>query len=313
MDQKNKKMNEYIEDSRNLINVTIKDKSYDSQFKDMCVLTSAIMMSYYKKKDVDVFPKLFSLFENTNFVLTHEKLSSLLDENYLGMSNEKIVNMKIPSLLLRSVKDRRLFAKLDAQGLKTEIYLSDCNVKNDLEYFISFVHEVNHQLNALSNPMFIKNGEFFLRQGLEAFDIYTAEKKASSLEEGINVLQTSEIVREVFPFSKDKIEDTGVRNLVSSLQQYKDQNVQLGYQKILPFVKELYQDDYFQYCAFEERLLGKVGLLEYEFDYYLFPGAYQILWKNLNTHLTTNQKEIYLQTKQSTNTIVKTYLKKRGK
>ncbi len=158
------------------------------------------------------------------------------------------------------------------------IYVED-DGNVDLDDLIrSVVHQVNHVVNSINNPVVATLGSngygLSSRMGLsyERFNGRTSEGYA--LEESINKLQTDEIVDEILGYSYFELEDSALKTIIDEAVSLSSKKEGVVHDELTEIIRPLYENRNFNDVLVNNRVSGLLKAIEREFDSKTSEGAY---------------------------------------
>ncbi|MBE6157251.1 MAG: hypothetical protein E7160_00430 [Firmicutes bacterium] len=273
-------INKLIEYSKKLYNST-KNNNYNPTIQNMMILSVAAMIYYYGIDNIDAIYNAF----NTRIIIGNK--NDIIKE----LEKNKILKTKIK----KGIKNRTCKGLCDFKceyinknnfgfyKVQPSIYVVN---SWNIDYFTLteyIVHELNHVVNTYNRNILIKNNSYYLRSGLQLDNINSSEIKNKNIDEGINVLQTAEIMNIIRKFSKYKVKDKEISELLKRIKYFQFiKRRGIGYEYTSDIVKELYKDGYFKLISDESRIKGNIEELVDYFDNKTYNGAFNELSKQLD-------------------------------
>ncbi len=159
-----------------------------------------------------------------------------------------------------------------------------------LEELEKFIHEMHHTIKGYNNPIIYENDftKVRLRTGiLEKNFVLSYEKdiKNEYTEEGINQLQTENLMYRIITYCNLDIKNDFARRYLNTLKEelidYKPPITYIGVKDIL---KNVYYDRKFR-CEYDkDSIIGNIDDIYDNFDYYAGDGSFNELSKSIDDY-----------------------------
>ena len=270
--------NDLLNYSKVLVDQINKSKKCPQELKVLQYVIFAGMISYYGFEYVDT---IFKAFAAPNFYYTNSSLNEIMKSNNIfDPSVEKsIKNGDVEAfVLLRFGKNG-----LGKLYVNRDIYIIDgVDTKPD-ELVEKVIHEINHVVNSINNPICIKSGNEVVRSGLSVIGIVDSLRSYNMLEESVNVLQSAEIMEHILAFTQCDIKDSEIKRLLDKIKYaFGSKREGLGYEAIVPAVRPLYLNPEFKKVVKRQRMVGRIVPIKANFERKVGEGSYNEFCKTLD-------------------------------
>ncbi len=270
-------VNNLFQYSKSMIDNIASKKCKQNAFLVEQYLIFAGMLAYYGFEHID---EIYKAFQNTGFV------DNLGDVSYF--INDLDENCKCPTFCQVNIKSRGRQYFID----RNIHYFSRQNSDDSYSKFMErLVHEVNHCVNSSINPICKRDTKLLYRIGLSLASISNDDVESLALEEGINTLQTAEIMKCIVRFSQYNIDDPAISEALEKLKHVKVRDLGLGYEIITPMLSPLYQNKNFYHLVREGRITGSIKEVREDFDSHVGEGAYFEFSKAVDYSLIRNHNK----------------------
>lgn len=248
-------------------NTVIKKYSYnDELFSFYVVGLYALLCKYKKYSDIVV-----DSFLKTDIYFEHDSVMNILKKYHKSPDNIDEIKKEegmFESFAVSSLGHEFIFDKNSNKVIhifNRPYIAANINKITKEKLLNSFCHEFGHIIKGQINGFSVSNNgsnevEFYFRTGL-AFDFYYLEdgdicysRQSGILDEVINVLQTTEALQEVRSL-KEFVNDPKILNFISSLN-IEDLEKDIGYEKVVGFFKELWNNSRFRDTVSEDVIIG---------------------------------------------------------
>ena len=298
--------NDLLNYSKFLVDQINKSKYCPQELRVLQYVIFAGMISYYGFEYVDTIYKAFA---DPNFYYTNSSLSEIMESNNIfdPSVENSIKNGDVGAfVLLRFGKNG-----LGKLYVNRDIYIIYTNDSNPDELLEKVVHEVNHVINSINNPICIKGGNEAVRSGLSIIGLVDAERSYNMLEESVNVLQSAEIVEHILAFTQCDVKNAEIKRLLDKIKYaYGSKREGLGYENVVPLIRPLYLNSEFNKVVKRQRMVGRIVPIKEHFERKVGDGSYNEFCKTLDElEVSSNSfwKSAFLDSK------VKTYINRYNK
>lgn len=264
-------VNYILDYSKMIIDDINKDKVCPAELKEIQYLIFAGMLSYYGFEEIETIQKAF---RTSNFFYTNQSF-----ENYAETHN--IRSPRVSEMMKRG--EVGAFVQYKADKFMGRYYIGrDVYILNkpgeapDI-FLEKAIHEVNHVVNSINNPICLRKGRKALRIGLYISDLELGDKEMMGVtaEEDFNVLQSAEIMEHILEFSQYHINDPGIRRALQKIKYaYGKSREGIGYAISAPVFKQLYENPHFKYTVKRNRMAGLIKPIRLDFEERLGEGSY---------------------------------------
>ena len=262
-------VNYIISYAKTLVDHINDGKNVPRQLKSIQYVVFAGMIAHYGFDYVDTIYKAFS---SSNFVYTKDSFEDITK------------NISLPGIKNRNITQVGSFVMLGAKEnfggnvqINRTIYITDNDEHESFDRFLEkVVHEINHVVNSVNNPIVMYRGTKSFRIGMSVSEIGGERGFGRILEESVNVLQTADIMKEILSFSRFKVLDPGVGYVLCRIRTAaKYPRVEgYGYELTTPIVKDLYSNKKFKNLVVGCRLNGLINPIRVDFDSKVGEGCY---------------------------------------
>ena len=262
-------VNYIISYAKTLVDHINDGKNVPRQLKSIQYVVFAGMIAHYGFDYVDTIYKAFS---SSNFVYTKDSFEDITK------------NISLPGIKNRNITQVGSFVMLGAKEnfggnvqINRTIYITDNDEHESFDRFLEkVVHEINHVVNSVNNPIVMYRGTKSFRIGMSVSEIGGERGFGRILEESVNVLQTADIMKEILSFSRFKVLDPGVGYVLCRIRTAaKYPRVEgYGYELTTPIVKDLYSNKKFKNLVVGCRLNGLINPIKVDFDSKVGEGCY---------------------------------------
>ena len=224
----------------------------------MQYLIFAGMISYYGFEYIE---EICQMFKETEFIYSSMSMVNILKN--LNLYNSQEENMlkvgKMPAFCVPGVVCDGKLTRKNSIFITTDYDLSPVDLLD------SVAHECNHVVNSINKSILIDDGKVFFRTGLSVSG--KSDSNGHGLEEGINVLQTADIINEILRLTEFDIDDPFIANAISNIKYARGTSHSgKGYEFLVPFIKLLYDNRTFCSVVKDARMSGDIDKIEWEFD-----------------------------------------------
>ena len=299
IDMNEKEINEFLGFCKENIKQIDHVLGVDDGLTDVKAIAFAGLVNYYGEEH---FNDIYMAFFKTKFVRTTGSINELLSDFGIGLEDAEKYSKHAPYTFYMPVAKKDL--KTNKYSIERTIYVSDYVELDKLVE--SIVHQMNHVVNSLYNPVVNKrNSGLGARMGVSVDSFATRKCESLKLEEAYNKLQVKDIMDRIMTFS---IFDITVLGIISVLDDV-FHNTGFSEEKddfMVEIIRPLYLDEDFNKTLVERRLNGRLAGIREEFDSKTEEGSYLQL-VGLCDKLANNTHE---EDKEEAKRLVKTYLEK---
>ena len=294
-----KEVNEFLNFCKENIKQIDHALGVNDDLVDVKAIAFAGLVSYYGE---EYFNDIYNAFLKTKFVRSSDSINELLVGFGMSLEDALKYSEHCPFTFYMPVAKKDL--KTNKYSIERTIYVSDYN--DHMILVESIVHQMNHVINSMNNPIVNKrNCGLGSRMGI-SFDCFATRKCESlELEEAYNRLQVSDIMERIMTFSIFDISVLGVGSILDSIFH----NIGFIEEKddyMIEIIKPLYLDQEFNKTLVERRLSGRLAGIREEFDSKTSEGTY-LEFVSLCDKLALNEQE---NDKETAKRLVKMYLGK---
>lgn len=273
-------VNELLNFSKQMVNQINHIKMEDTGLEDFQYLAFAGMISYYGMERLD---DVYLAFLNVKFV-NCSSTKNILDSRY-NLSEDQANTIIYHSFGTFYEVDGIKNLTTGKYKFARTIYVADGAKLVPSALIKSMIHQVNHVVNSIHNPVVIKDKSLVARMGISFDEFSSRNNSFLGVEETINGLQTDEIISRLVDFSFYRIEDKKADDLLDEVALdfadehfYKDVEEECTPTGALrEIIKPLYDNKWFNGLLVERRISGKVKGIRSEFDLRTNEGGYDSL------------------------------------
>ena len=254
-------VNDLLQYSKSMVDDIASKKTKQNDFLVEQYLIFAGMVAYYGFEHINA---IYKAFQNTAFIDNLGDVSSFVDN--LDM------NHRYPAFCQSDIRNIGGRYFID----KSIHYFSRQNAYDSYQMFMEeLLHEVNHCVNSSINPICKRDTKMLYRIGLYLSSVTNSRDiEGLALEEGINTLQTAEIMKLIVGFSQYNIDNPTIRCALDRLKHVKVNDFGRGYEDITLILRPLYWDKSFYHLVREGRITGGIKEVREDFDSHVGTGAY---------------------------------------
>ena len=234
----------------------------DDNFRVLKYIIFAGLISYYGFEAIE---NIYKTFAKTGFIYSKDSPENTIckeSKNYSDIARE-LSRGQIPAYLSCGIEKN----SMGQIRIVRNIYIFEkFFVTPDLDLEV-IVHEINHVINSINNPICLRNGNKVLRVGVMLNGLEYDFVEGRTLEESINVLQAAEIVEHILEFTQYNIEDKEIARELEKLKYaYGKKRNGYGYGNTTFIIKDLYMNERFNYLLKKHRLSGLIKPIREDFD-----------------------------------------------
>ena len=298
IDMNEKEINEFLGFCKENIKQIDHALGVDDGLTDVKAIVFAGLVNYYGEEH---FNDIYMAFFKTKFVRTTGSINELLSDFGIGLEDAEKYSKHAPYTFYMPVAKKDL--KTKKYSIERTIYV--CDYDNTTKLVESIVHQMNHVVNSMYNPIVNKrNSGLGARMGVSVDSFATRKCETLKLEEAYNKLQVNDVMDRIITFSKFDITVPGVSGVLDEIFH----NIGFFEQEedfIVEIIKPLYLNETFNKMLVERRLNGKLAGIREEFDSKTGDGSY-LQFIGLCDQITSTKEE----GKEETKRLIKTYLEK---
>ena len=246
--------------SKTLVDNLNQGKVVPRELKSIQYLVFAGLIAHYGFEHVDT---IYKAFNSSNFVYTKDSFESIV-KNIDVRGIPKVDVSNVGAFVALGARKR-----LDGRyQISRTIYVMDNQQYESPDKFLEkVVHEINHVVNSINNPIVLYKGNESHRIGMSVSGIGGGDGFGRIMEESFNVLQTSDIMKEILEFSQYKVLDPDIHLALLKIRYaYGRKRDGYGYEITTPLVNELYQNKGFRKLAISSRIKGDIKPIRVDFD-----------------------------------------------
>lgn len=280
-------VNQVLNYSKVLVDQIEKEKGihYSLQEKSKQYLIFAGMLSYYGLESVSV---IYKAFQSMNFHILNLSTYDILLKNFPGASQRDLEisqhgggSFVCPKYISSKGKFQRNY----------DLFISSISFPASVEMLEVSTHEVNHIVNSVNKEIVNIYGQNYLRIGIRVFET-DGKSKNAMLEEGLNVLQSFEIMKEIINFTNFKIYDPIIAAALENISFARGQvKTPIGYPSIVTEIKPLYENPVLHHVFKEGRKEGELSFIIEEVDKRAGKGTFYALSDSLDNMFYRNHSE----------------------
>lgn len=297
--------NEILNYSRQIIKQINHINGNTDQFDDVLELAFAAMISHYGKEAEN---EIYVAFLKTKFVTCDGSISDLLKKKF-NASPESILDASLhaPGTFYEVNgheyvdKNRKRTYKFDRT-----VYIQNNGEVDKATLVRSVIHQVNHVLNSINNPVVSVQGSLAARMGISLDKFVSRDNLHLRVEEAINDMQASEIMEEVYNFLLCDNIDERFKSVLDEISQCP--RVEKEDDEVTEIIRPLYEDDFFKHILVDRRISGRLNGIRAEFESYTDVGSYGDFLDACFIVATSKDEEEKLQYKGVAKQLVKKYL-----
>ena len=256
-------VNYILNASKMIVDEINKDKKCPKELKEIQYLIFAGMVAYYGYEYIEL---IHNAFKKTNFIYTNQSFQDHAKEmNYSNPNVDRLIATGEVGAFVKCVFSKDLRGKF---YIHRDIYVID-NHREAPDFFLEkIIHEVNHVVNSMNNPIVLYKGLPSSRTGMYVSCIERDDTAFGNLfEEDYNVLQTAEIMEHILEFTQYEIKDPDIRRALDKIKYaYGSERNGIGYQGTVEVFRDLYKNAHFRCSVKRDRLAGNVKNVRLDFD-----------------------------------------------
>ncbi len=298
-------INKRLKYSRDVIKQISRVNNISDDLKDILELAFAGMLSYYGEEAID---ELYLAFLKTKFISTDDTVVKLLaDKRFLSDANVKFLVSHTPGVFYDVTgyeyvdKSRKRTYKFDRY-----VYVQNNGEFDKAELVRGVIHQVNHVLTSIHNPIISSQGKLAARMGMSYDRLLTREASHFHIEEAVNKLQVEDMMSEVYSFGDEEIEDEDIRRNVLEVKNIPRR--EMVDDDVTSIIRPLYEDDFFNALLVDKRISGRLNSIREEFDFYTEVGDYTTLLEACSLVGTSKDEGEKEKAKDTAKQLVKKYI-----
>ncbi len=288
--------------SKKLVDNATSGYNYCERLKEMQYLVFAGMVAHY---GFDNIKEIYEAFRcKVNFLSRDDLINnrySEIDDDY----KEMMLSGTVPTF--------------------TDIYLSDdsnpflgiINVVNSIYIYYNpnfiynsmleaLCHEENHIVNSINRQIVFYNGKINVRTGLCSASLFEKSNQFLGLEEGINQLQTNDIMNEIINFTKFKIDDSMLSVALDKVRNCHYDST--AYRTILNEIRPIYISPSYKNIILPNRLNGNIENIYNDFNHRLGEDKFMELSTGIDN--LVKDKDPFSYNRYKVKQLVNTYISK---
>lgn len=271
-------VNDLFAYSKILVDKINKYKNCSQQLRVLQYIIFAGMISYYGFEYVDTLYRAFTV---PNFYYTSDSLDKIMNsQNLYDPSVQNFLNAGDVGAFVLIRFNSGCFGNL---SVNRDIYvIEDKDIMPD-ELIEKIIHEINHIVNSVNNPICIKNGKQVVRNGLSVIGVDDSVRTYNMLEESVNVLQSADIMEHILGFTQYYVKDLEIKKQLDMIKYaFGSKREGLGYEFAIPTVRPLYLNPEFNKVLKRQRMVGKILPIKENFENKVGEGSYGEFCKSLD-------------------------------
>jgi hypothetical protein len=298
-------VNERLNYSKQIIKQISHINGISDELSDVLELAFAGMLAHYGQEALN---EIYVAFLKTKFVICNEPLDEFLMKKYnVSKSALSEVLSHAPGTFYEVTGNEFI----DKNHKRTYKFNRVLYVQNDEDVdkatlLRSVIHQVNHVLNSINNPVVSVQGRIAARMGISLDVFASRENMHIKAEEAINAMQCEEIMNEIYEFLLVDIENEDIRrnlNEVASCPRH-----EVVDDSLTEILRPLYEDDFFKNILVDKRISGRLSGIRAEFESYTDVGSYGTLLTSCDVVASTNDEEEKVRCTETAKQLVKKYL-----
>lgn len=298
-------INERLSYSRDMIKQINHVNGNSNELSDILELAYAGMLSHYGEEALD---EVYLAFLKTKFIICDGSISDFLMKKYkLSKNAADEVSKHAPGTFyevtgVESIdKNKKRKYKFDRC-----VYVQNDGSVDKATLLRSVIHQVNHVLNSMINPVVSVQGRLAARMGISLDLLVSRENLHIKAEEAINSMQSDEIMNEVYEFLLVDIENEDIKRNLEELVSLPRREVVDD--EVTEILRPLYEDDFFKNILVERRISGKLSGIRAEFESYTDVGSYSTFLTACCVVASSKDEEEKAKSKETAKQLVKKYL-----
>lgn len=305
IDMNEKELNEFLSYCREMIKQIDHTLGVDDGLIAVKTIAFAGFVKYY---GAEHFNDIYLAFLKTKFVKCNGSINEVLVNNY-GISYEDSLKYSehCPGVLYVPVAVKNL--KTNKYSIKRTMYV-DYSLTDMTRLIESIVHQMNHVVNSIYNPIVNKKlVGLGSRMGIAVDHFSSRYCDLLDLEEVFSKLQSEEIMSRIIEFSFFDIAVPGVSEVLDDVFHNIGKMDESEDDYFTEIVRPLYQNAQFNQVLVDRRLSGKLTGIREEFDGRVGEGAYS-QFLDICGKLSDSIDSISESSCDDAKKLVKTYLEK---
>lgn len=298
-------INKILGDSKQIVKQFSRINGTSEELNDILCLGFAGMLAYYGQERID---DIYLAFLKTKIVVSDVSIEDLVKRKFKLSSDAVKELVSHGNGTFYDVVGNEFIDKKHKRTYKFNrtIYVQNDGSFDKAKLVRSVVHQMNHVLNSIHNPIVSSQGMLAARMGIALDKLVTRESVDSKVEEAINGLQVEDIMDEIYGFICSDIEDADIRrNLEEMVSCPKEKIVD---DEVTEIIRPLYEDVFFQNILIDRRINGRLSGIRAEFESYTDVGCYRELLDACSGITTASSEEEKEQRKACAKQLVKKYL-----
>lgn len=296
-------VNKRLSYSKEMIKQINHVKGMSNDLDDVLILAFAGMLAYYGQERLN---DIYLAFLKTDFVLCDEPVEKVIGKKF-KLSEEVVKEMcEHGQGTFYDVTGNEFIDRNHKRTYKfnRKVYVAkDADKTKTLE---GIVHQVNHVLNSIHNPVVSTRGGLAARMGISFDKFVSRETTNIRLEESINSLQKDDIVDKIYGFRECDIHDDSIRSMLDTVCCTPREKI--ADDEITEIIRPLYEDDFFKYIFLDKRVSGRLNGIRAEFDSYTDEGDYNLLLGYIDAVTKANSEDEKTQNKSDAKQLVMKYI-----
>lgn len=275
------------------------------ELNDVLELAFAGMLEHY---GIEALNEIYVAFLKVKFVISDSPISDLLMKKYnVSRKDADEVASHAPGTFYEVMgheyidKNHRRKYKFDRK-----VYVQNDGTYDKATLLRSVIHQVNHVLNSINNPVVSIQGKLAARMGISLDVFSTRENIHIKAEEAINAMQSDEIMNEIYEFLLVDIENEDIKRNLDEIISCPRKEIMDD--EITEILRPLYEDDFFKSILVDKRISGRLNGIRSEFESYTDIGSYATFLTACGVVASTKDEEEKAKSKETAKQLVKKYL-----
>ena len=298
-------VNERLNYSKEIIKQINHINGTNSELSDVLELAFAGMLAHYGQEALN---EIYVAFLKTKFVVCDESIEDFLMKKYkVSKSDVSEIVGHAPGTFYE-VTGHEYVDKNHRRKYKFDrcVYVQNDGSVDKATLLRSVIHQVNHVLNSMNNPVVSVKGRLAARMGI-SLDVFASRENIHiKAEEAINSMQSDEIMNEIYEFLLVDIDNEDIkRNLDEVVSCPRHEVVDDSITEIL---RPLYEDDFFKNILVDRRISGRLNGIRAEFESYTDIGSYATFLTACGVVVSTKDEVEKAKSMETAKQLVKKYL-----
>lgn len=298
-------VNERLEYSREMIKQINHINGNSEELSDVLELAYAGMLAHYGQEAIN---EVYLAFLKTKFVTSDGSIKDLVSKKY-KMSKDGVdeIVAHAPGTFYE-VTGHEYVDKHHRRKYTFDrvVYVQNDGSIDKAQLLRSVIHQVNHVMNSMFNPVVSVQGSLAARMGISLDKFVSRENIHISAEEAINSLQSDEIMDEVYDFLLEEITNPDIKRNLDEIARCP--KIEVVDDEVTEIIRPLYEDDFFKNILVDRRVSGRLNGIRAEFESYTDIGCYSTFLAACGVVASSKDSEEKERSKDVAKQLVKKYL-----